>query len=326
MTGQVTYFFGPPILDRYTLGDLETLVEKARSNIRLKKVDLDIIRFLAVNGSNSCYSMYEGPRIPRKRGRPPIRIINRIPKRDKSKALAYDFKKILRHADKLVKMGLLQYKKPKRKEVLALTFDGFHIYLQNTFIQEPDKEARHLDEAITANSKLLPFARYWNEIVRIVGKKTAYQSVAGAIKQQIFRNPVNIGEINLKFDSFLIRPRPIFPKISKRKHDIEVADFISRSQELRDSYIAYLAVHDIFYLTSHERLSEIDLNRADLESEKALDFLERRNTRRKLLLKSRTRLREFFPRFATIECFFTGMLMEKLLWKEWRVNEISSKE
>lgn len=326
MTGQVTYLFDPPILDRYTLGDLETIVEKARSSIHLKKVDLDIIRFLAVNGSNSCYSMYEGPRTARKRGRPPIRKLHRIPKRDKSKALAYDFKKILRHADKLVKIELLQYKKPKRKNVLALTFDGFHVYSQNAFRQEPDKEARHLDEAITANSKLLPFAKYWNEIVRIVGKKTAYQSVAEAIEQQIFRYPVNMSEINLKFDSFLIRPRPIFPKISKRKYDIEVADFVSRSQELRNSYIAYLAVHDFFYSASDERLSQADLDRADLESEKALDFFERRSTRRKVLLKSKTRLREFFPRFATIEWFFTGMLMEKLLWKEWRVNEISSKE
>lgn len=307
--------FFPPILDQYafpTLEYLPMLVETVRRNVSITEIELEIIRFLAENGPHSASDMSKGPATPRKRGRPPALKRNRPPKRDSTKSLGHDYKRILRHAGKLERMGLLQSKR-KKKYILALTFDGFHIYLQNTFIQEPDREVKHLDEAITANSKLLPFAKYWNEIVRIVGKNVAHRRVAEAIQQQIFRYPVNIGEINLRFDSFLIEPKPTFPKISKKKQDRGLADFVSRSPELRNSYIAYLAVHDIFYLTSQERWSERELRLGSLESEKALVFFERLNINSKPLFMSGARLEEFFPKFATVECFFTGLLMEKLL-------------
>jgi len=255
--------------------------------------------------------MSKGPATPRKRGRPPALKGNRPPKRDSTKKLVYDYKRILRHADKLERLGLLQSKR-KKKYILALTFDGFHIYLQNTFVQEPDREAKHLDEAITANSKLLPFAKYWNEIVSIVGKNVAHRSTAEAIHQRIFRYSVNIGEINFRFDSFLTKHKPTFPKISKRKQDIELVNFVSGSLELRNSYVAYLAVHDILSLTSQEKWSKRDLHLNNLESEKALAFFEKRDISSKPLFGSGTRLKEFLPKFATVENFFTGLLMEKL--------------
>jgi len=313
LTDRTIRLFNPPVIDYDPLLEpVDLLLEKGAKSIRIKhKIELDIICFLAENGPNSCFSMYEGPINPRKRGRPPDQKIQRIPKRDKSKALAYDYKRILRHADKLVKMGLLQLKKPKRKEVFALTFNGFYVYLQDRV-----KGDKHLDSAVESNSKLLPFSKYWSEIVQILGQNIVRQSLLEVVLPQIYRSSAKIEKINLEFDSFLVEPKPIFPQTEEKKLNKEFADFLSKNLELRNSYVSYLATHDIFFLTSEKKWSEIDSCLNNLESEKALAFFEKRNIQNRPIFISKARLKEFFPRFATLEYFFTGMLMEKLLWKE----------
>ena len=288
----------------------------ARGVIFLNFVEEDIIRFLAENGPNSAYDMFEGPvspKAPRKRGKPPTRTYDRkiLPKRQESKALGYDYQRILRHADRLVRIGLLQSEKLKKKIICALTFNGFHVYLQSR-----SKEAEHLDRAIKSNPELLPFSKYWSEIVHIVRKNMARQSLAKVVSQQIFRSRAKIEKINLQFDSFLVKPSPVFPQIGEKKHNKEFADYLSTNHELRNSYVSYLAVHDVSFLTHQNKWSEIDSILSNLESEKALAFFEKRKIQDSPLFIPGTRLKEFFPKFATIEYFFTGMLMEKLLWKK----------
>ena len=154
----------------------------------------------------------------------------------------------------------------------------------------------------------------------MVGKNIVSQGLARTVSQQIFRSPAEIEKINLEFDSFLVKPRPTFPQTVKNKLNKDFVNFLENNLELRNSYISYLATHDIFFLTSEKKWSEIDSCLSDLESEKALAFLEKRNIHDKSLFMSGKRLRKFFPRFATVEYFFTGMLMEKLLLKENRVG------
>jgi len=323
LTDNMPQMFIPSVLDHYIPYELGSILfELARNKycITIKRIDLDIIRFLAENGSNSVFSMANGP-IIRKRGRPVQYKIHKLPKRDKSKALDYDYKRILRHAHKLVKIGWLQRKKPKRKQVFALTFNGFLVYLRDR-----NKEDEHLNRTIELNSKLLPFAKYWSEIVHVVGKNIVSQGLARTVSQQIYRSPAKIERINLEFDSFLAKPRPIFPQTVKNKLNKDLVNFLENNLELRNSYISYLATHDIFFLTSEKKWSEIDSYLSKLESEKALAFFEKRNIHDKPIFMSEKRLREFFPRFATVEYFFTGMLMEKLLLKENRVDEYSSND
>ena len=324
MTKKVTYVIDLPVLNwperkfpRNEFEKLELLLDRGYNTIQLKKVDLDIIRFLAENGPNSCYSMYKGPIKPRKRGRPPDEKKWNKLKRNKTKALGYKRKKILRHASKLVEKGLLRQIKPKRKEVFALTFNGFHIS-----IPKQDLNAEYLNTVIKSNSNLLPFAKYWNAIVEIAGENIAVQSVYEALLQQIYRKPTKIEKISLEFDSFLVEPRPVFPEIGEKKHNREFADYLSINLELRDSYISFLAVHDILSLTLEKKWSVIGSILSNLESEKALAFFEKRNIQNNSLFIPGTRLKEFFPKFAAIEYFFTGMLMGKLLWKEGESKKI----
>jgi len=292
------------------------LLEKGAKSINIKhKIELDIIHFLAENGPNSAFDISRGqiiPRGPRKRGRPLLKYKRKeLPKRDKNRTLAYEYKRVLRHAKNLVQKGLLQSEKLERRDILSLTFDGFHAYLQ-----DKSEEYEHLDRAIKSNSKLLPFAKYWSEIAQIVGENVVSQGLVKAVSHQIFRSPARIEKIKLEFDSFLVEPKPIFPQTEEKKLNKEFADFLSKNLEMRNSYVSYLATHDIFFLTSEKKWSEIDSCLDNLESEKALAFFEKRNIHNKPIFIPGTRLKEFFPRFATIEFFFTGMLMEKVLWKE----------
>jgi hypothetical protein len=324
LTDNMPQMFIPSVLDHYISHKPESLsfkLEKNKYCITINKIDLDIIRFLAENGPSSCFSIYAGPMNPRKRGRPPNYKEHRTPKRNKTKALAYDYKRILRHAHRLAKIGWLQRKKPKRKQVFALTFNGFLVYLRDR-----NKKDEHLNRAIELNSKFLPFAKYWSEIVQVIGKNIVRQGLARTVSQQIFRNPAEIEKINLEFDSFLVNPRPTFPQTVKNKLNKDFVNFLENNLELRNSYISYLATHDIFFLTSEKKWSEIDSYLSKLESEKALAFFEKRNIHDKPIFISEKRLREFFPRFATVEYFFTGMLMEKLLLKENRVDEYFSND
>lgn len=325
MTDVTSRIFNPLVINYDSPRDPLNLAREKNLGVQIKhKIELDIICFLAENGPHSVYDMFKGPiiqRKPKKPGRPlGVKREKLFPKR-RDETVPFEYKRILRHATNLVNMNLLQSKKLNKKNILSLTFNGFYIYLQDRI-----KTDQHFDTAIRSNSGLLPFSEYWTEIVQIVGQNVASQGLREAVYQQIYRSSSKIKQIDLEFEHFLVEPRPIFPQIVERKLNKDFINFLSKNLVLRNSYVSYLATHDIFFLTSQEKLSEIDSRPDDLESEKALAFFEERNIQSKPFFTSWTHLKEFFPRFATIEYFFTGMLMEKLLFKENRVDEYSSND
>ena len=326
MTDVTHRIFNPLVINYDSLRNRFNWARAKNSGVQIKhKIELDIICFLAENGPHSVYDMFKGPIIqkkPKKPGRPPRGKREKLfPKRKSDETVPFEYKRILRHANNLVNMNLLQLKKLNRKNILSLTFNGFYIYLQDRI-----KTDQHFDTAIRSNSGLLPFSEYWNEIVQIVGQNVTSQGLREAVYQQIYRSSSKIKQIDLEFEHFLVEPRPIFPQIVERKLNKDFIDFLSKNLVLRNSYVSYLATHDIFFLTSKKKWSEIDSYLSKLESEKALAFFEKRSIHDKSLFMSGIRLREFFPRFATVEYFFTGMLMEKLLLKENRVDEDSSND
>ena len=92
--------------------------------------------------------------------------------------------------------------------------------------------------------------------------------------------------------------------------------FLRRNIELRNAYIAYLAREDILaYLMGKLRLDSLE----DWWSEKELARMENREIQEKPLFLNQ-RLHEIFPRFASMEFLFTGMLMDTLLWKKREVK------
>jgi hypothetical protein len=87
---------------------------------------------------------------------------------------------------------------------------------------------------------------------------------------------------------------------------------------LRNSYIAYLAVHNIWQL-SGKNFRDIESHNS-LKSETELAYFENRQIDSNPLFKG-DRLLEFFPKYASIEYFFTGMFVENLLWNKKPVKE-----
>jgi len=88
---------------------------------------------------------------------------------------------------------------------------------------------------------------------------------------------------------------------------------------LRDAYIAYLITKDIQRLS---RESKDDVKRLlnELESEKELAYFEKRQVGPNPIFKG-GRLKEFLPKYAGIEYFFTGMFVENLLWSKKAVKK-----
>ncbi|MHA2347732.1 MAG: hypothetical protein ACXACP_13515, partial [Candidatus Hodarchaeales archaeon] len=57
-----------------------------------------------------------------------------------------------------------------------------------------------------------------------------------------------------------------------------------------------------------------------LDSEKELAYFEKRETGSNHLFRG-NRLKEYFPKYAGIEFFFTGLFTEKFLWKEVTIDK-----
>ena len=314
--------FHSPVADTtLPLPDLPIVLITAGDWLDFEEIDVDIIRFLAENGAHTTYDMFKGlenQRRPRKRGRLSLKYKyerKKLLKRDTSKALDYDHKRISRHTKDLLKIGLLKTKRLKRKNILALTFHGFHVYLQ-----DGGKENGHLDNVMTKNSDILPLSKHWNELTQVVGENILHKSVTETVSwdtyKQIFRSQVKKDEINFQFYVFFTKPRPVVPeiKIQQILHG-NFGILLSRNDELRNSYVYYLAAHDIAFLKSKSLLSEIDTQLEKLESERVLAMFERREVNEKPLFKPRTHLMQFLERYGSIEYFFTGMVIEEIIRK-----------
>jgi hypothetical protein len=126
-----------------------------------------------------------------------------------------------------------------------------------------------------------------------------------------------VKHLGLEFEG-LLRKGLICEKFDKtemeRSH--EAAEFLKTKEAslLKDSYVAYLAVHDLWKLWN-KTTGEIEELLPTLDSERELAYFEGREIDSNSLFR-RHRLREFFPKCASIDSFLTGMFVENLLWHE----------
>lgn len=289
--------FCAPVIDTttVTLPRLDLALERWHHLIALHKVDVEIIRFLAENGAHTAYDMSEGlktPRPPPKRGHPSATKEN-IPRRDASKALDFDYKRILRHSKGLQHKGLLKSEKIKRRFVYALTFEGLHVHLQN-------RGEINLRDVMMNNPDVLPLCEHWNELTQIVGNDVAEESVAGSVarwhnpERCLFRIQVDLDHIDLHSNVFLAEPKKVVP--AKEVRNVSETDFglfLSRNEDLRKSYG--------YYLASNDMLPEINAK------------LDRRNLKEISLPKSGSTRKQFFGEYGSVEYFFTGMIIDEII-------------
>lgn len=306
-----TYKFYPPIIDgsHIPIGSSYIISESFRTTYNVKRIYLDIIGFFALHGPNPVLAMTEGPIKPRKRGRPPKYKILREPKRNQEQTINYNYKTALRHAKKLESMGLLKRIKPKGKELFALTFLGFHVHMR-----DPNRNPENLEATIKSNYRLLPFSQFWNELIEIAGEQFVYECLAKAISEKIYKEQFRIEDLDLIIDLLYIHPKhkPAF-QVREDKKVKELLELLSTAVTLGNSYVYYLAAHDILFLIEQKKWPKTTNDLINFESEKALAFFEKRSIHEKPLFIPGKQLIKFLKSYYKLRFFFTGMFIDKLL-------------
>lgn len=238
---------------------------------------------------------------------------------EKKKSYYWDF--VRKTIDKLQKEGIVTTRTdPKNKRnptIVELTFQGVVLYLR----ESTDK--KRFIQATKHYPQYLPFSKNLEMLNKRFGQGLVYNALEQAtktfvdVRQAAFR----IRPLNFEFQGFI---EDIFVsgdaiKVLRGKNE-KMAKLLQEQHVsvLRDSYIGYLAVHDLMRLMKQNKKNVEELL-PNLDSEKELAYFERREVGSNSLFKG-DRLKELFPKYASVEYFLTGMFVENLLWQERHIE------
>lgn len=306
--------------------------------IHLTECEIYILWTLGEEGPMSIYALASGHKLLRDPRHPPDTKFRCLPEiyqiltptpniweKKVGREQTYDYHFVHTKVMELMEKELIRTQNLSRQEaarVMELTFLGLMFYLQNLKDPDPrkssDEKRKH---AIDFHPKLIPLLKQWNSLTKDLEEERCKRAFAKTVKEfvDIQNVELRVPSASLVFDGFLKRNTPtnsaeVETKVM-RERDNEVARCLEKKEmsTLRDCYIAYLAVKDIYQLS--EETAENVRFFEGLESEKELAYLEGRNINADSLFNG-NRLREFLPKYAGTEYFFTGILVENLLWNK----------
>jgi hypothetical protein len=234
------------------------------------------------------------------------------------KPLGKQYASLHRILTRLAKKGLITLTKdtngPRIKKIVAPTFIAIVFFLQNSDMKEFEA---NINLIRNKHEESVPFLQQWEKIKALVKnsrgilKQTIYDFHSIQKVKFIILNP------KLTFEGFLESPE-IFLNFLKanesgiynRKND-KVFEFLKGSDlvDLKNAYLAFIALKDI-ELLSRIQSQKLDIIYPDLLSEQEFKLFEGED---KSLLRGDS-LRVIFPKYATLEYFFTGLLFRNLLW------------
>lgn len=212
--------------------------------------------------------------------------------------------------------------KNKRKPIMVEpTIEGLVLYLRES------KDRERFDKAMDNYSKYLPFSENWKSLIKKLGMGVVYSALEQAVKkcENLRKGFFRIRNLSLEFQGFVERMFILVELSKVLKDKNEKTARILQTEEysiLRNSYIAYLAVYDLLNLERNSKNSEELI--PELDSEKELAFFEKREVGSGSLFRGE-RLREFFPKYASLEFFLTGMFVENLLWHKIGIKATNSR-
>jgi hypothetical protein len=199
------------------------------------------------------------------------------------------------------------------KKMVTLTFSGLSLYLRGS------DDKNRFKNAINNHPDLIVCARQWHTMREQIGENRCLEALEKTINCciNVLKAKFYIRLPKLEFDGYLNQHYPSYREREVLlERDMKTSEYLKTKEALvlRNSYISYLAVHDMFEL-SKKNAGQVKKLLQTLESEKELAYFEKRKTNQTSLFKGE-RLKEFFPKYASIEYFFTGMFVETLLWNE----------
>lgn len=292
--------------------------------LELNEYQLSIIRYLAPKKAHSLYDL-------KKACYPPVKDIaaelspygSEVSER-KRKDKPYFYAQIYNSVRELERKGLVKTSKDtgggRAKRKVELTFAGIILFLR-IFPLETKMERSKAKKVVNIYPHILPFSAEWDKISKILDEEKAFDLLKEAAKSFRFVQKVtfNLTRLNLEFEGYLRRPPigrvpiQIPGTVSRKDRNRKFAEFLAANNKLLKAYISYLAVYDIAFL-SYVHPGEVENWIDKLWCERELASFEERPVQTNSLFSGQ-RLREFFPRYAALNYFFTGLFMESLLWR-----------
>lgn len=255
----------------------------------------------------------------------------RRPGFNKKRPPNYSKSAIYSAVDRLEKKSLVETISREPLRNVNLTFIGLMLYLQNS------TEKGRFKNLFTKHTRLFPFSHLWTKLTQKFGldeclltlektienfhglEKIDYVTQLEKARLEAFYHPYSGSDLQILSNSELFGLMfGIYEnntKIIPTKNS-KVWDFLQSEEALllRETYIAYLAAQDMKKLVGLENES-YDKIIVTLKSEKELAELEKREVMSNPLFKG-GRLMKLFQNYSGIECYFTGMFVNNLLWNE----------
>jgi len=289
--------------------------------LNIDEAELNILWFLGKEGPKSIYELgntkYELPR------HLPASVwcldAKEWDKRSEKK-MTYHYSFVHKTVRKLEREGLVSTIKDtsgdRIKRTVKLTFQGLFLYMENS--DDKNKFIHALEHYPT----FIPFAEQWNSILKHLGEERVTKALELTFKGfHVDKVKFHVRSLKMEFEGFLETDLILSSLTSQseqviRQRDKEVERYLKRNEALilKNSYIAYLAAQDIDFLSGRDE-TEVESLLDKLESEEELALLEEKEGIRSQLFKGK-RLKEFLPRYADVEYFFTGRFVKNLLWQE----------
>lgn len=201
----------------------------------------------------------------------------------------------------------------RNSRIIELTFLGLLLYLVGSMDKDKFKSA------IIHNGRLLPFSGLWDKMNETVGKERVAKALDQAVKDcwNLELALFKVRSIGLEFkgllrEDLILKREPLRVRYIRDTNAVRLVQK-EEAQILRNSYIAYLAIHDFLELAGKHK-KEVEELLPQMTFAKELAFIEKRKSIESSILTDR--LKEYFPEFASPEFFLTGMFANNLLWKK----------
>jgi DNA-binding PadR family transcriptional regulator len=197
----------------------------------------------------------------------------------------------------------------RMKKTVSITLPGLIYYLQLTGLNL-------IMQNLSKHENLMPFLKYWEDITKETpcAKEVLWKTIDNfnGVQEAEFL----IDSFKFNFKSYLESDIRLWRKEStmldmKYRNNI-LDNYLRNNEELRNSYIAYLALLDIRTLTRVAN-SEIKNYTPKLKSEQEFSLLEDKPLHSYPLFQGGL-IKEFFPKYGSIEYFFTGLFLYNLIW------------
>ena len=291
--------------------------------IELRDSEINMLRYISeIGGKYSLYDMAHGIKIERqeKRGKP-IQGRDEEPRRDENSKLGYSYSQINKNASSLFEKELISIVEDssggRLKKIPKLTIIGYIYYLQAW--KRLDMPAKiSIAKTIHNNPELLPLSKYWDEIVKLIGEESAYNSLRRIYNVKGVMFFFNVQEPSIKFESFIPHvvkgPNVVIPGDDSSLREFHegniILNYIKNNHELSNILISNLIVKDLFYWYNGFK---DDVPQENWNTERISAFLEDRRVEDNPIFKNR-RFGEYFPYYAGLKYSFTGLLLDHFIW------------